>query len=72
MDLVNSFETVVHFLLIEMMTYLGHRDEFSILNTLVYITIHWIRPMVNHDISYQAIMIHQTITLHEFLTLREY
>ena len=72
MDLVNSFETVVHFLLIEMMTCLGHRDEFSILNTLVYITIHWIRPMVNHDISYQAVMIHQTITLHEFLTLREY
>ena len=67
MDLVNSFETVVHFLLIEMMTYLGHRDEFSILNTLVYITIHWIRPMVNHDIR-----IRQTIMLHEFLTLREY
>ena len=37
MDLGNLVETVVHHFLIGRMTYLGHRDEFLMVNALVYV-----------------------------------
>ena len=39
--------------------------EFSIIT-------HWTRSVVNYDISYQMVMIHQDIVLHELSTLRGY
>ena len=35
MDLGNLVETVVHHLLIEGMTYLGHRDKFPMVSAIV-------------------------------------
>ena len=39
---------------------------------LVYMVTHWMVLIVNHDISYQGIMIHQANMLHGLSTLREY
>ena len=50
MDLDNLVETVVHYLLIGGMACLGRRDEFPMVNILVYMVTHWIRPRVNHDV----------------------
>ena len=36
MDLGNSIETIVHYLLIREMTYLIHWDEFQMVNALVH------------------------------------
>ena len=41
-------------------------------SAIVCITIHLIKPMTNHDIGYQIIMIHQITILHKLLTLRRY
>ena len=37
MDLGNPIETIVHHLLIEGMSYLGHWDGFPMVNALVYV-----------------------------------
>ena len=39
---------------------------------LVYMVTHWIGLIVNHDISYQGIMMHQANMLDGLSTLREY
>ena len=40
-------------------------------NALLWMITLLIRPMVNHDISYQVVMIHWATMLDEHLTLRE-
>ena len=52
--------------------FLDHKDEFSIMSALVCMVIHWIGPMLNHDICYWVVMIHQVTLLYELLTLRGY
>ena len=37
MNLGNLVDTVVHYLLIEGMTYLGHQDGFPMVGVLVYV-----------------------------------
>ena len=49
MDLQNSFEVVVHYLLIRGMTNFGNWDEFPMVITLVFVVTHWKEPMVNYD-----------------------
>ena len=39
---------------------------------LVRIVAHWIAPIVNHNISYWVVMIHQITILHGLSTLRGY
>ena len=50
MDVGNLVETIVHYLLIGMMTCLGRLDGFLMVNVLVCMVTHWIRPRVNHDV----------------------
>ena len=57
MNFGNSFEVVIHYLLILGMTSFGYQDEFYMVNVLVYMVTHWIRPIVNHDIGYQVVII---------------
>ena len=49
-DLCNPFEAVMHYLLIEGMTGIGHRDEFPMITLLVCMVTYWIRPTVSHDL----------------------
>ena len=49
MDLENSFEVVVHYLLIRGMTNFGNWYEFPMVITLVFVVTHWKEPMVNYD-----------------------
>ena len=51
-DLGDSSKVVVHYLLIGGMSCLGYGDEFPMVITLVCMVTHWIKPIVNHDISY--------------------
>ena len=51
---------------------LGYRDEFLMVSVLVCMVTYWIRPMVNYDIDYQIVMIHQTAILHRLSTLKGY
>ena len=41
-------------------------------SALVYRVTYWIKPTMNHDISYSIVMIHQASILYEFSTLREF
>ena len=66
MDLGNPIETVVHHLLIGGMTYLDHRDGFSI------VSAHWIGPIGNHNANPSNAMIHQATILHKLSILRGY
>ena len=50
MDLGNSFEVVVHHLLIRGMTNLGHWDGVPMVSALVCTVTYWIGLMVSHDI----------------------
>ena len=52
MDLGNSLDTIVHYLLIRGMTCLGHWNGVFMVNALVCIITHRTRFRVNHDISY--------------------
>ena len=54
------------------MSCLGHQDEFPIVSALVCMIAHWREAMMNHDIDYQVVMIHQTTILYGLSTLREY
>ena len=49
MNLGNSFEVVVHNIVIRRMVGLGHR-EVSIVSALVCMVTYWIKPMVSHDV----------------------
>ena len=62
----------MHYLLIREMTGRSHQDGFSMVSALVCMVIHWTRPMVNHDIGYWVVMIHQATILHVLSTLRRY
>ena len=72
MDLGNPIKTIMHYLLIRGVTYFGHRDGFPMTSALLYMITHWIKPMINHYISYQIVTIHQTTILYETSTLKEY
>ena len=50
MDLGNPLEVVVHYLIIEGMIGLGHRDRFPMVSALVCMVTHWIQLTVSHDI----------------------
>ena len=58
MDWGNQSKTIVYNLLIGGMTCLGHHDGFPMMNSLVYMTTHYIGFTINHDISYWVVMIH--------------
>ena len=58
MDLGNLVETIVHQLIIEGMTYLGRRDEFLRVSTLVYVMHIGLRPTANHDARLSIVMFH--------------
>ena len=50
MDLDNSLEVVVYYILIKGMVGLDHRDEFPLMSALVCMVTHWTWPMVSHDV----------------------
>ena len=58
-DLGNSIETIMHYLLIGGMAYHDHRDRFPMVSTLVCMVTYWTRPIVNHDIRLLVVMIHK-------------
>ena len=64
MSLGNIVETIVHYLLIGGMDYLGCQDEVLMVSALVCMVTHWIVPIVNHDTRLSTIMIHQATILH--------
>ena len=72
-DLGNLVETIVHYLIIGVFC-LGYWDEVPMVSTLVCMITHWIYigPIMNHDLSYPVVMIHQTTILHRLWTLRGY
>ena len=72
MDLDNSYEAIVYYILIGGMIGHSHQDEFNMVSVLVCMIKYGIRPTVNHDIGHRVLMIHQTTILHELLTLRRY
>ena len=49
MNLGNSFEVVVHNILIRRMVGLGHW-EVPMVSALVCMVTYWIKPMVSHDV----------------------
>ena len=49
MDLGNSLEVVVHYLLIGGIASLGHQDGFPTVSALVCMVTCWTKPMVSHD-----------------------
>ena len=61
MNLGNLVEIAVH--LIGEIICLDHQDDFPMVHALVYMIIHRIRPILNHDINYQAVKIHQPTIL---------
>lgn len=58
MDLDNPIETIVHYLIIRRIVYLGHQDRFPMVSTLMYMVTHWTRPTMNHDVRLSIVMIH--------------
>ena len=50
---------------------LGYQDGFLMGNALIYIVTHWIRTLVNHNIDYQVVMIHQTTMLYGLSTFEK-
>ena len=44
------FEVVVHYLLIREITSLSYWDEIPMVNVLMCMVIHWMEPIVSHDI----------------------
>ena len=59
MDLGNSFETIMHYLVIRGMICLNHWDSFLIVSALLYV-VHIGQDLyiVNHDIELSIIIIH--------------
>ena len=51
MGLGNPLEVIIHYLLIERMVGLSHRDDFPMVSVLVCIVIHWTRPTVTYDFT---------------------
>ena len=56
MALSNPFETIVHHLLIEGITYLSHQDGFPMVSVLVYMVTRWTRLTMSHNMYYRVIM----------------
>ena len=50
MGLGNPLEVVMHHLLIGGMVGLSYQDGFLMVNVLVCMVTHWIKPRVNHDV----------------------
>ena len=73
MDLGNLIETVVHYPIIEGITCFDCRDEFPIVNALVYVhDAYLVGLKMNYDIRLSIVMMHQATILHVLLSLREY
>ena len=68
MDLGNPLETVVHYLIIGGITFHSHHDSFPMVSALESIITHCVGPMMNHDISYWVVIIHQATILHGLST----
>lgn len=64
MDLGNPSTIVIRYFLIGEMICLGYQDNFPMVSALACMVIYWTGLMVNHIISYRAIMIHQATMLH--------
>ena len=58
MDLGNLYKIAMYYLLIRGMIGFDHLDEFPMVSALVCMITYWTWNMVNHDISYQVVMIH--------------
>ena len=69
MDLGNLLEILVHYLLIEGMVCLSHRDRFPMVSTLVCMVTHWIRLIVNYDVRLLIVLIHHDTIFHRLSTL---
>ena len=50
MDLDNSFEIIVHYLLIRRIIILDHWDGIPIVRALMYTFTYWIRLTMSHDV----------------------
>ena len=72
MDLGDPVKTVVYYLLIGGMAYLGHHDGFPMMSALMCMVTCWIRPTMNHDVRLLIITIYQATIPYGFSTLREY
>lgn len=57
MNLGNLFEVIIHYLLVEGMTNLGHEDEVSMVTILIYMVTFWTEPLVSHEIGYRIVII---------------
>ena len=71
-NLGNPIGIVVHYLQIEGMTYLNYQDSFPMMSIVVCMITYWTRLMVNYDINYQVIIIHEVTILYRLLTLKGY
>ena len=71
-NLGNPIRTVVHYLQIEGITYLNYQDSFPMMSIVVCMITYWTRLMVNYDINYQVIIIHEVTILYRLSTLKEY
>ena len=67
MGLNKPIETVVHYLLIEGMTYLSHQNKILIVSTLVSTVTYWTRSMINHDLRLSSC--HDSSSYYTTLTL---
>lgn len=72
MNLGNPLKILMNYLPIGGMTCLSHRDSFPMVNALVWMVVHWIKPILNHNISYRVVMIHQATMLCELSAIKEY
>lgn len=57
MNLGNSFEAIVHYLLVEGMTNLDHEDEVSMVTILIYMVTFWTEPLMSREIGYRIVII---------------
>ena len=69
MNLSNPSKTIVHYLLLRVMTYHSHLDDFLMMSAY---DANWTEPTKNHDIRLSIVMIHQATILHERSTLKGY
>ena len=56
-ELSNLYEIIVHYLLIGEITSPCHQYKFPMVSALAFMVTHLIRPMMNHVIGYQIVMI---------------
>ena len=69
MNLSNPSKTIVHYLLLRVMTYHSRLDDFLMMSAY---DANWTEPTNNHDIRLSIVIIHQATILHEPSTLKGY